>query len=561
VGEPARTGRRGLRTPDARWLLIVLALLGAVLSIFGARRDAAQFMALARLRFEQAVDSHVGELQSELTAREVLMSTAAALFNPGEPIRPGALGRYGRAFLALSPEVTAIAWLPAVPPERVEDALSALRASGIVTPVIFGRGRRPLDVASLGFVPHVILDIEPKQAESALLGGSASDWPERRYAIAFARSTRRVITPGPTVLFQPPNPYAFLLYAPVFDENGTYLGALSFSYEVSRLFPVVTAGGDAARPFSLHIYDTSEEGRRDHLAAIAVDGSVGEPRSFEQLARRPNIAFRSATFGAMPLTLAYVPVGDPSRAALRRSLLFAGIGLGITAALVLTVWLILENARRLSVEVAARRSAEERLHLVIQELNHRVRNALTVAQSIILRSLRPGMSLEEAKETVTGRYQALATVLGLLTESDWQGASLRTLLAAEMEAFAGRYRATGEDLWLKPRAAQTITLVLHELATNSAKHGALSTREGQVEVEWGIDGGPEPTFVLRWRDRGGPPVAPPTRRGFGTQILERVAPQDLGGRSELTFAPDGLRFELSAPLAEIDGRGDRFSRA
>jgi two-component sensor histidine kinase len=303
-----------------------------------------------------------------------------------------------------------------------------------------------------------------------------------------------------------------------------------------------------------------------HLASVGPDGSAAPPLPFAEALNRPDLQYRGVQFGGLSLTLAYAPETPPGAGLARRFLLFLGIGLGLTLAVVLTVLQIQGTARRLAREVAARRSAEARLHVLIQELNHRVRNVLTVAQAIVTRSLRPGLPLAEVRETVIGRYQALATVMSLLTQSDWKGASLRELLAAELLPYAGRARAQGPDLFLRARAAQTLTLVLHELVTNSAKYGALSAGaaqgagqgsghgSGHVEVAWSVDppsDDPDPRFRLDWREVGGPPVTAPERRGFGSQILERVAPQDLAARASLAYEPAGLSYRLDAPLHEV----------
>lgn len=543
----------------SRWVLAALALLGLVLSLLGARRDAEQVAVLERVRFSEAVSSHQAQIQAHLSARETLMGSVAALFNPGEPIRPDALGPYGRNFLSLSPEVTAISWLPAVAPERMPALMAAIRASGVENPSVFGQNRQPLDPATLGYVPHVILDVAPRDANSSvLLGGSPSDWPERRSAIELARSTRRVVTPGATRLFQSPFPFAFLLYAPVFSERGTYLGALSFAYRVEALLLAPALRSQASpRPFAVHVYDTSQADRRVHLVSIGRGGDLGSAAAFEDAARHPEGEFRSVQFGGLSLSLAYLPVEPIAAGVATRFTFFAATGIGLTFAVVLTVLLIQLNARRLAEEVGARRSAEARLHVLIQELNHRVRNVLTVAQSIIVRSLRPGMPLEEVRDTVIGRYQALATVMSLLTQSDWRGAGIEEIVEAELLPYAGRARCRGPALFLRPRAAQTLTLLVHELVTNSAKYGALSAAEGLVEVAWEAEDG---RFVLGWSEHGGPPVAPPERRGFGSQIIERVAPQDLDGTCRLDYDPGGLRYRLETPLAEVvedgtDGRG------
>jgi two-component sensor histidine kinase len=533
-----------------RWVLVGLAALGTVLTILTTRREAESLAAFDRLRFEQAVDTAFAELERGLRSREVLMNAVATLFNPGEPIQPGALARYGRGFLSLSPEVTAISWLPAVRPERVSAFLDAVRASGIENPLIFGQNRRPVDVAALGYVPHVILDVEPRTSAPVLLGGTASDWPERRAAIDEARTQRRARTPGPTRLFQPPHPYAFLIYAPVFSPADDYLGALSFAYGVEGLFRLASPPAASERPFALHVFGDADGARRERL--ISLDprgGAIGGP-AFSELPQRAGAVVRTTDFAGQELALVYEPAYDASEAIWRRSLLSALLGFVLTAMVTGVVFLVVQSAKRLTVEVAARRSAEERLQVLIHELNHRVRNVLAVAQSILVRSLRPGITPNEARDLVVGRYKALGGAMALLTESEWRGADLRRILEGEMAPYAGRYEARGPDLVLRPRAAQTMALVVHELVTNSVKHGALSLPSGVVTISWGQEGaGAE--FTLRWVERGGPPYEPPSRVGFGTQILTRVAPSDLNGTAVIDHAAEGMTYTLRAPLEDL----------
>ncbi|HEV2558584.1 MAG TPA: HWE histidine kinase domain-containing protein [Microvirga sp.] len=535
-----------------KWVLVGITVLGALLSIFGARREAAQFVALERLRFEQQVDESLAELQRGLRSREVLMNAVAALFNPGEPIQRGALARYGRNFLNLSPEVTAISWLPAVAPDRVPDVLQVLRDSGIENPVIFGQNRRPLDVATLGYVPHVILDVEPKASAPVLLGGTASDWPERRKTIDDARATRLAQTPGPTRLFQPPHPFAFLVYAPVFSATDDYLGAVSFAYPVETLFRLASPPAIAGWPFSFHVYDDRDDFGRERLISIAATGEAIAGRDFTATERGEGIVTRKISFAGQPLLVAFEPTSSFGGRGWGRAAVFAAIGFLLTGLVVLAVWLVVQNAHRLAAEVAARRSAEDRLQILIHELNHRVRNVLTVAQSIVTRSLRPDLAMEDVKATVVGRYQALAGAMAILTDNEWRGADLHRILQAEMLPYTGRYDARGPDVTLRPRAAQTITLLLHELTTNSAKYGALSVPGGSVTLTWAIDmAGAVPEFHLTWAEAGGPPVSQPTRSGFGTQIIARVTPQDLAGRAAIDYRPEGIVYTLTASLSEI----------
>lgn len=535
--------------------MAALTLAGLLATAGLARREALQVAALEQLRLDQAIDSHAAELQAHLNSREIFAGAVAALFNPGEPIRPQALGTFGARFLKLSPDVTAIAWIPSVRPERTSDLLQAIRASGVSEPVVFGQNRRPLAMEPSGPPLSVILDVEPRGGNATLIGGSPSDWPERRAAIELALGSGKVLAVGPLRLFQDPNAVAYILYAPVYAETGTALGVLSFSYRADVLLQGPRRLLPSPQPFTVYAYDLSQPEGRSLLFAEGPDGVRAQPAPFAEISRRRDVVYRQTEIGEVPLILAYARSDDPNRVGWQRAGIMGTLGLLATAIIVATVGFLSRNAMRLSAEVAARRSAEERLHVLVQELNHRVRNVLTVAQSIISRSMRPGLGLDEMKNTIIGRYQALSHAMALLTESDWQGADLAEIVALEFDPHPGRVSVSGGALLLKPRAAQTMTLLIHELVTNSAKHGALSASAGLVEIAWmtetaGITAA-DASFVFTWIEKGGPPVRPPQRQGFGTQIIERVAPSDLNGTATVDFASAGLRFSLRAPLSEL----------
>jgi PAS domain S-box-containing protein len=201
------------------------------------------------------------------------------------------------------------------------------------------------------------------------------------------------------------------------------------------------------------------------------------------------------------------------------------------------------------IDLTERKRMEEHQELLVSELSHRVRNTIAIIQSIAGQSLTDGRPLAEAREAFLRRLQALAHTHGLLTESNWRGARLSALIEDELRPYGEHATRAGEDLVLTPRAAVTLGLVLHELATNAAKHGALSRPEGRVEVSWGIEASGH--FRLRWRERGGPAVRPPARRGFGTTILDRAAAYELDALTSLRFEPGGLEYELSVPLDQV----------
>jgi two-component sensor histidine kinase len=179
-----------------------------------------------------------------------------------------------------------------------------------------------------------------------------------------------------------------------------------------------------------------------------------------------------------------------------------------------------------------------------------------VVRGIAARTLTDDRTPAEARRVLADRLGALARAHEALAASDWAGARLRGLVEAELRPFGARAALDGPDLALAPKAAQTLSLVLHELATNAAKHGALSAPGGRVEVAWGLReaAGPGPggrELRLRWRERGGPAVAAPARRGFGRTLVEQGWRHELGGEVALDFRPEGLACELAAPVAAV----------
>ncbi len=200
-------------------------------------------------------------------------------------------------------------------------------------------------------------------------------------------------------------------------------------------------------------------------------------------------------------------------------------------------------------DITARKRAEQHQQLLLQELSHRVKNTLAVVQSIASRSFGHGRSLAEARQAFFRRLQALAHAHTLLTASNWEGASLKELVEAELRPYAGRAEITGRDIRLTPKETLTLSLVLHELATNAAKHGALSVPQGRVTIGWDLARSRQGMGLhLNWHEQDGPAVRPPERHGFGTVLVEQAVAYDLQGRARLDFEPSGLRYELEAAL-------------
>jgi two-component sensor histidine kinase len=201
-------------------------------------------------------------------------------------------------------------------------------------------------------------------------------------------------------------------------------------------------------------------------------------------------------------------------------------------------------------DVTERRRAEKRQRLLINELNHRVKNTLATVQSIAAQTLRSAPSLERARDAFEARLVALAAAHDLLTAESWHGARLTDVVASAMAPFETAKRPqisrSGPPVWLTAQRALALSMALHELATNAVKYGALSISEGRVAIRWKLS--PDLLLSLSWNDQGGPPVAAPERAGFGSRLLQRSLARELGGEVAFTFAPEGVRCEIRCRL-------------
>jgi PAS domain S-box-containing protein len=200
-------------------------------------------------------------------------------------------------------------------------------------------------------------------------------------------------------------------------------------------------------------------------------------------------------------------------------------------------------------DITDRKRAEERQQLLIHELNHRVKNTLATVQSIAAQTFRAPQDVEEATRGFEARLIALARAHDVLTRENWESANLAEIVAQAVEPFAvagvERFELSGPELRLRPKSALALAMALQELATNAAKYGALSNGRGRIEIRWEAEDG---RMRLRWAERGGPPVARPIRRGFGTRLIERTLAQDLDGEVALSFETEGLVCAVAAPL-------------
>jgi PAS domain S-box-containing protein len=201
------------------------------------------------------------------------------------------------------------------------------------------------------------------------------------------------------------------------------------------------------------------------------------------------------------------------------------------------------------VDISERKAADAQRELLLAELNHRVKNTLAVIQGIAHQTFRGSVAPDKALAAFEGRLIALGAAHNLLTQANWEKADLAELAGDTLLRGGGdRVTLAGPEISLKPKEALAVALALHELYTNAVKYGALSNDDGRVELVWSVETAAARRLTLVWREIDGPPVVPPTHRGFGSRLLERTLAHDLDGCVRVDFAPDGLVCVIEAAL-------------
>lgn len=207
-------------------------------------------------------------------------------------------------------------------------------------------------------------------------------------------------------------------------------------------------------------------------------------------------------------------------------------------------------------EITDRKRGEAQQEMLRHELGHRLKNVLTVVQSVASQTLRQADDLPTANRALAARLAALGEATDVLTAQSWEAADLRSLIDRALAAQGGigeRIRASGPAMTLLPQVTLALALALHELATNATKYGALSTPAGHVDVTWQVTEGNDDAasrFHLCWQEVGGPEVLPPSRRGFGSTMIERSLAAYFRGQAVITYPPEGVVFTLDCPLAD-----------
>jgi two-component sensor histidine kinase/integral membrane sensor domain MASE1 len=229
-------------------------------------------------------------------------------------------------------------------------------------------------------------------------------------------------------------------------------------------------------------------------------------------------------------------------------------GLASQAAIAIDNARLYQGAQR---EIAERTRAEEHQRLLINELNHRVKNTLATVQSLASQIRRGAQDPRASYEAFTARLMALSRAHDVLTRQRWEGADLKEIAAGAVQPFdldGGRFMLKGASVWLEPQTALALAMAWHELATNAAKYGALSVNSGKVDLSWSVmpDSDDALALELVWRESGGPEVKRPTRKGFGSRLLERGLAAELNGEVTVDYQPSGLVCRMTARVPRAD---------
>jgi two-component sensor histidine kinase len=205
----------------------------------------------------------------------------------------------------------------------------------------------------------------------------------------------------------------------------------------------------------------------------------------------------------------------------------------------------------MTVDITERKELENHKNALISELDHRVKNVLAIVSTVASRTQETSGSMAEFVTALDGRIKSMATTHELLSNRRWRGIPLEQLAHGVLAPYitANNVRVDGPDVVLSAEAGQTLAMVLHELATNAAKFGALSATTGCVSVRWSFrrDGHAESSLCIQWKESGGPRVVPPTRSGFGISVMRELIPYELGGTVDLMHLPEGVHCKLEIP--------------
>ena len=522
-----------------------LALTGLLLSGLAAYRVHDQELTVDGIALARAVDVHASLVQDRLTERELLARVASGLFRAPSVIKANMLQPLRSSIYTFKTDFVVASWVARLRPDELEAARAELVGAGFSNPTIRSYDDRPLDRRSLDQPVDLLMDVEPRNVDTMDFPGRVLDQqPILGPMLARAMAEGKPVASDPIPLLRPQGPVGLVLAAPVLQEGQSQpAGFVTFSYEVASLLLT----NDDLSLFSVVLKDP-----RDAATELIADhqGMVTS-RTVSPEAASPSV-IRTVTFGGRDWSLGYYAKTNVMKRAEETAAIVAAIGLALTGIICGLFGYVAYNNLRLSREIQVRIGFERRLTAVIDELNHRVKNILAVIQSIVTRTLRHGSDIDVSRELLIGRIHAMSNVVSLLSESQWQGVQLKGLFEARAIPHAERIAVSGPDIAVSARAAQSLSLLFFELASHSDEGLSLVGKHPHVVVQWEMTGeGSDAVFHFRWEEFN---TSEATRRpdsDFGLILLDRVAPEALGGLSKRYFTDVSYVYELTAPMETV----------
>lgn len=526
------------------FLIAVLAIIGALISGLAAFRVYDQETSIDRAALTREVDVHAGLVQERLSERELLTRVCVGIFRPASISSANALQPLRASIYAFKTDFVVAGWIARMAPAETPAAQNELKKAGFPNPVIRSFNDTPMDASAIREPVNVLMDVEPQNDRTMALPGRVLDQhPVVGPMLEKALNSGAPVSSNPIDLSNAGGALGVVLAAPVWrDGTRTVIGFITISY---RLAPLMLAN-DEMSLFTVTLTDPRSSGDE-----LGVDAN-GEVAIYSSSNRTMQPIVRKVTFGSREWTLNYYPKTNSVARARDMAYIVALIGLALTAVVGGLFGYVSYNNVRLSREVQARIGFERRLTAVIDELNHRVKNILAVIQSIVTRTLRHGSDIDVARELLIGRIHAMSNVVTLLSDSQWQGVKLRGLLESRAIPHADRIVVEGPDIIVSARAAQSLSLLFFELASHSDEGLSLVGKHPHITAKWTVTGeGEDAIFSFRWEESN---TSVATRRpdsDFGIVLLDRVAPEALGGTSKRYFTDISYVYELTAPMATV----------
>jgi two-component sensor histidine kinase len=523
----------------------LIAFVGVLLSGLAAYRVHDQEIAIEGIALARAIDVHASLVQDRLTERELLARVASGLFRSPSVVKANMLQPLRSSIYAFKTDFVVAAWIARLKPSELDTARAELAVAGFSNPTIRTFDDKPIDKRTIDKPLDVLMDLEPRTPETKAWAGRVLDQsPTIGPTLARAMVEGKPISSDPQPLIRKDGAMGLVLAAPVVPDGAAEpAGFVTFSYELA---PLMLTNDDLSL-FSVVLKDPRTPGGE----LIANDQGVVTSRTAEPDGPAPS-ATRTVTFGNRDWSLSYYAKINAAKRAQQAAAIAGTIGLALTGIVCGLFGYVAYNNLRLSREIQVRIGFERRLTAVIDELNHRVKNILAVIQSIVTRTLRHGSDIDVARELLIGRIHAMSNVVSLLSESQWQGVKLKGLFEARAIPHADRIAVSGPDIAVSARAAQSLSLLFFELASHSDEGLSLVGKHPHIVVKWEVTGeDPEAVFMFRWEEFN---TSEATRRpdsDFGLILLDRVAPEALGGTSKRYFTEASYVYELTAPMVTV----------